>query len=71
MGFAFGRLDILVLAIMLAYFLGSLVGLGLIAAGKKKFGSKLPFGVFLSLSSVFSLFYGERILTWYLGAIGF
>jgi prepilin signal peptidase PulO-like enzyme (type II secretory pathway) len=71
MGFAFGRLDLLVLAIMLAYFLGSVIGLGLIAVGKKKFGSKLPFGVFLALSSVFSLFYGEKILTWYLGAIGF
>jgi prepilin signal peptidase PulO-like enzyme (type II secretory pathway) len=71
MGFAFGRLDLLVLAIMLAYFLGSAIGLGLIVAGKKKFGSKLPFGVFLSLASVFTLFYGEGILTWYFKIIGF
>jgi len=67
MGLALGRLDLLVLAIMLAYFMGSIVGVSLMMAGKKKWGSKLPLGVFLSTATVITLFWGERILGWYLG----
>ena len=65
MGFALGRIDLLILAIMLAYFIGSIIGLSLIFAGKKQWGSKVPLGVFLSSSTVLVIFWGQEILNWY------
>lgn len=66
MGLIFGNLPLLLVALLLAYFLGSIVGVGLILAGKKKWGSKIPLGVFLSLTTVITLFWGTNILNWYL-----
>ncbi|NTU98579.1 prepilin peptidase [Candidatus Falkowbacteria bacterium] len=60
MGLALG-LPKLFVAIMLAYLVGAIVGLSLMAAGKKEWGSKLPLGVFLAPATVFALFYGEQI----------
>jgi prepilin signal peptidase PulO-like enzyme (type II secretory pathway) len=69
-GFIFGWPKV-ILAVLLAYMIGSIIGIGLIMAGKKNWGSKLPLGVFLSLSSLLTLFYGDEILSWYLKFIGF
>jgi prepilin signal peptidase PulO-like enzyme (type II secretory pathway) len=66
MGFALGWPNILV-ALFLAYFIGSFVGVGLIFSGKKKWGSQIPMGTFLSVATIIALFWGERILGWYLG----
>ncbi|MCK4554652.1 prepilin peptidase [Candidatus Parcubacteria bacterium] len=65
MGLALGWPKIIV-AIFLAYLIGSVVGVGLLMAGKKKWGSKLPLGVFLSAATVVVLFWGERIVGWYM-----
>jgi leader peptidase (prepilin peptidase)/N-methyltransferase len=54
-----------------AYIMGAAVGVGLIAAGKKEMGSKLPFGTFLALSAIITLLYGQGIFDTYLKAIGF
>lgn len=53
-------------AIMLAFFTGAVVGLGLIIGGKKRFGQTIPFGPFLSLGGLVVIFWGPRILDWYL-----
>jgi leader peptidase (prepilin peptidase)/N-methyltransferase len=37
----------------------------MVAKGKD-FKYAIPFGPFLSLGAVISLFYGEKIITWYL-----
>jgi len=68
MGLALGW-PMLILAIFLAYLIGSVVGIGLILGGKKKWGSMVPLGVFLSTSSVITLFWGNEILSWYLSFI--
>lgn len=68
MGLALGWPDILT-ALLLAYFGGSIIGLGLIALGRKKMSSKVPMGVFLSAATLVVLFWGERILDWYLGTL--
>jgi len=60
---------LLLSAMMIAYISGSIVGVGLILAGRKKMSSKLPFGVFLTTGSVITLFWGERIVEWYLGLL--
>lgn len=55
----------LIVALFVAYFSGSIVGLSLIAAGKKQWGSKLPFGVFLAPATVIALFWGQPIWQWF------
>jgi prepilin signal peptidase PulO-like enzyme (type II secretory pathway) len=57
-------------ALILAYFSGALVGLSLIAWGKKQMSSKLPFGVFLSGSAIVVILWGSQITNWYLRLIG-
>ena len=65
MGLILGWPEIL-LALFLSFLSGALVGLGLIAFGQKTFKSQVPFGPFLSASTIFSLFFGSQILDWYL-----
>jgi leader peptidase (prepilin peptidase) / N-methyltransferase len=69
MGLALGWPKIII-ALMLAYFFGSFVGISLIFAGKKQWGSQVPMGIFLSTATIITLFWGEKILTWYLGLAG-
>lgn len=69
MGLALGWPGVAV-AIMIAYFTGSIVGLGLIAGGKKKWGSEVPLGVFLSFASIVALFWGDKIINWYFSLFG-
>ncbi len=65
MGLVLGWPQVLV-AIMLAYLIGSIAGLILIFSGRKKWDSAVPLGVFLTLATVITLFYGQNILNWYL-----
>lgn len=65
MGLALGW-PAVILAIFISYFIGSIVGVGLILAGKKKWGSEVPLGVFLAVGSIISLFWHTEILNWYL-----
>ncbi len=56
--------------VLLAIFLGALSAsvfyLPLIAIKKAKWDSKLPFGPYLALGSLLTLFFGRKILFWYL-----
>jgi prepilin signal peptidase PulO-like enzyme (type II secretory pathway) len=52
--------------LFLAYVLGAIVGLFLIAIGKKTLSSKVPFGTFLTLAILVTLLYGDILLHWYL-----
>lgn len=58
-------------AVLLTTFLGSLtgslVGIFLMAFKGKGRKTKIPFGPFLALGSIITLFYGGEILRWYLG----
>jgi len=55
-----------ILAIFLAYIIGSVVGIGLILTKKKGMKSEIPLGTFLSVATVITLFFGKFILDWYL-----
>lgn len=59
-------LPLSLLGIMLAFLSGSIVGIGLICFGKKKFGQTIPFGPFMSLGALIAFFWGNQILSWYL-----
>ena len=65
MGLSLGWPNV-ILAIFLAYLIGSVVGIGLIFSGKKKWGSQVPMGIFLSTATLITLFWGNEILAWYL-----
>ena len=56
-----------ILAILLSFFSGAIVGLLLIALGKKTMKDPIPFGPFLALGAIASLFFGEYIIDWYMG----
>ena len=64
MGLALGWPGVLT-AIIISYFIGSIVGLGLIMAGKKKWGSEVPLGIFLTVGTIITLFWQTQILNWY------
>lgn len=71
MGLALASPARIIAAIFLAYVFGAMVGVGLIALGKKELSSKLPFGTFLSVATVVILLYGEQIINRYLQFAGF
>ena len=54
-------------ALFFAYVVGAICGLILVTLKKKNMKSQLPFGTFLAAATVFSMFWGEKILEWYLG----
>lgn len=56
-----------VVALFFAYLLGSAVGIPLILSKKKQWGEKIPFGVFLAVATILTLFWGGEVLNWYLG----
>ncbi len=53
-------------AMMLAFLTGAVFSIILIILGKKHFGQVIPFGPFLVLGSLIAIFWGEKILNWYL-----
>lgn len=55
-----------ILAILLSFFSGAIVGLFLIAIGKKTMKDPIPFGPFLAFGAIFSMFFGEYIIDWYM-----
>jgi len=65
LGLVFPDLSLWWLMILIAYFSGSLTGLFLMIVGRKKWGSKLPLGVFLAFSAVIVLLYGQALIAYY------
>ena len=54
-----------VLSVLLASVAGSLVGLAMVAARRGSLQTALPFGVFLALGAVASLFWGPELIAFY------
>ena len=65
MGLILGWPNILT-ALFLAFFIGAIIGVGLIAGNKKTLKSELPFGPFLVTGTFIALFWGQNIINWYL-----
>jgi leader peptidase (prepilin peptidase)/N-methyltransferase len=55
-----------ILTILFSSFIGSITGIIFIAVKGKDLKYAIPFGPFLSLGAVLSLFWGEEIVRWYL-----
>lgn len=65
---AFVGWRLLLLGLFLAVLVGAAVAAALLAAGRKGRKDPIPFGPFLALGGVVSLFWGKEILQWYLTA---
>ena len=68
MGAALGFPSVLV-ALFFAYIIGALFGVAMMAARRKNMKSEIPFGTFLSASTIFTMLYGQAALNWYLGLL--
>lgn len=53
-------------ALFIAYIVGAAYGLGLMAYGKKRLSSAVPFGTYLALGTFVSMLWGNEILEWYM-----
>ena len=58
------------LAFFLSFLIGAIIGIGLVIFGKKKFQDEIPFGPFLISSGFLSLFWGEKIISYYFKIFG-
>ncbi len=65
MGLFLGWPNILV-ALFSSFFLGSIIGITLMILGHKKMKSQVPFGPFLVVGTFLALFWGDKIVNWYL-----
>lgn len=54
------------ISLFLAALFASLIGILLIVLGKKSLKDALPFGPFLALGAILSLFWGNDLLSWYI-----
>jgi len=55
-----------ILGLFLGFLFGAIIGSVLILLKKKGFKSEIPFGPFLLVGLLISLFWGENIINWYL-----
>jgi leader peptidase (prepilin peptidase) / N-methyltransferase len=60
---------LILVGLAVAYFIGSVVGIGLVLLKKKKMKAEIPFGPFLCLGTYISLIFGHQIIAWYLKII--
>ncbi|MFZ2682013.1 MAG: prepilin peptidase [Patescibacteria group bacterium] len=56
-----------VLALLLAYAAGAVVGVGLLIGKQRTLASHVPFGTFMALATVVTMLWGQQLLDWYLG----
>ncbi len=59
----------ILVALFSAFLIGAIIGIGLIIARKKNLKSEVPFGPFLITGTIIALFWGEKLIRWYLNLI--
>ncbi len=62
---AFLGWQLMLLTLVLGSFLGSAIGLGLIASKRSDMKYALPFGTFLAVGALVASVMGDQIVTWY------
>ncbi len=66
---AFLGWQLMIFTLMLASLLGSIIGVGVIVAGRGDRKSQLPFGTFLALAGIAACLVGEPLVTWYIDRV--
>lgn len=59
-----------ILALMISFISGSIVGILLVALKKKKINQTIPFGPFLSLGGIAAVLFGSKLISWYVSISG-
>ncbi len=59
----------ILVALFLGFLIGAILGVVLIILSKKGLRSEVPFGPFLVTGTLISIFWGERIFSWYLALL--
>lgn len=59
----------IILLLFLSYLIGGIIGIGLICFKKKKLENEVPFGPFLILGTFLTIFFGDKLINWYLGLL--
>jgi leader peptidase (prepilin peptidase)/N-methyltransferase len=54
-------------ALFLSYIIGAVVSVVLLKIKKKNLKSQVPFGTFLAIGTILTMFWGEEIMRWYFG----
>ena len=70
MGIILGWPNVL-FGLFFSYILGAVCGLCLVVKNKKNMQSEVPFGTYLTVGIFITMFWGEKIVNWYLGLINF
>jgi leader peptidase (prepilin peptidase)/N-methyltransferase len=60
---------LVITAYLIGIISGAVVGVVLMALNKRKRSDAIPFGPFLSLGVLLSVFFGDAIINWYLGLV--
>jgi len=58
-----------VVGVFLAFIFGAIVGVVLIALGRKQFGQTIPFGPFLIIGTITALLIGQNLIDWYMSLL--
>ncbi len=67
---AFMGWKLILVALFIAFLVGAVVGVTLLARKPKDWDSSLPFGPFIALGCVLALLWGEPVLAWYSSLLG-
>jgi leader peptidase (prepilin peptidase) / N-methyltransferase len=67
LGVSLPQLSLLALALILAYFSGTIVSVFLLLSQQKNWKSKIALGPFLSFGAIITIIFGSKIINWYLG----
>lgn len=62
---------LLAVSLLSAVFIGGASSVLLLVSKRKTLASRVPFGTFLSLGAAVALFFGQKLLDWYLSLMGF
>lgn len=55
----------IIIALYMAFISGGIIASVLLILKKKRFGQTIPFGPFLALSTMITIFFGDQIWLWY------
>lgn len=61
---------VVIIALMIGYITGAIVGVALLLTGKATRSSAIPFGPFLVIGTMVALWWGPQLITWYRLALG-
>ena len=71
LGFLLADWKLALVALFMANFIGCLIVIPLMIAGKLKRNARVPFGPLLIAGTVVAWFFGNPIIDWYMGGLGF